>query len=65
MFRAELLAIRSVVATKVAVLVAVLGLLATQVTLVTLLPALARGEIGLVTPPAPPSWCTSATTSTR
>jgi hypothetical protein len=46
MFRAELLAIRSVLATKVAVLVAVIGLLATQVTLVTLLPALARGEIG-------------------
>lgn len=46
MYRAELIGVRSVLATKVAALVAVLGLAATQVTFVTVLPALARGDIG-------------------
>ncbi len=46
MYRAELLGLRTVLATKVAAVVAVLGLLATQLTFVTLLPALARGDIG-------------------
>lgn len=46
MFRAELLALVSTTATKVTAAVAVLGLVLTQVVLVTLLPALARGDIG-------------------
>lgn len=46
MYRAELLGLRTVRATTVAALVAVLGLIATQVTFVTVLPALARGDIG-------------------
>lgn len=46
MYRAELLGIRTVRATTVAALVAVLGLIVTQLTFVTLLPALARGDVG-------------------
>lgn len=46
MFRAELLGLVTTTATKVSALVAVAGLVVTQLTFVTLLPALARGDIG-------------------
>jgi ABC-2 type transport system permease protein len=46
MFRAELLKLTTTAAAKVAVGVGVIGLLLTQLTLVTLLPALASGAIG-------------------
>jgi hypothetical protein len=46
MFRAELLALTTTTAMKVSALVAVVGLVLTQLTFVTLLPALARGDIG-------------------
>ncbi|MDQ0727365.1 hypothetical protein [Microbacterium sp. W4I20] len=46
MFRAELLGLVTTTATKVSALVAVVGLLLTQLTFVTLLPALGRGDIG-------------------
>jgi ABC-2 type transport system permease protein len=46
MIRAELLKLSTAIAAKVAVIVGVFGLIATQVTLVTVLPALASGAIG-------------------
>ncbi|GHD45746.1 hypothetical protein D9V29_08105 [Mycetocola manganoxydans] len=46
MFRAEMLKLTTTRATKAAVAVGVAGLIATQVTLVTVLPALASGAIG-------------------
>ena len=46
MIRAELLGLVTTTATRVAAAVAVLGLLLTQLTLVTLLPALAAGTVG-------------------
>lgn len=46
MVRAELLALVTTTATKVAVATALLGLLLTQLVFVTLLPALARGDVG-------------------
>lgn len=46
MFRAELLALVTTTATKVATATAVVGLVLTQLTFVTLLPALANGDIG-------------------
>lgn len=46
MFRAELLGLTTTTATKVSALVAVIGLILTQLTFVTVLPALARGDIG-------------------
>jgi len=46
MLRAELLGLVTTTATKVAAAVAVLGLVLTQLVLVTLLPALARGDVG-------------------
>jgi hypothetical protein len=46
MYRAELLGVRTVRATTTTALVAVLGLIVTQLAFVTLLPALARGDIG-------------------
>ncbi|MFG6401751.1 MULTISPECIES: hypothetical protein [unclassified Microbacterium] len=46
MFRAELIALTTTTATKVAAAVAVIGLILTQLTFVTVLPALARGDIG-------------------
>lgn len=46
MFRAELIGLTTTTATKVSALVAVIGLMFTQLTFVTLLPALARGDIG-------------------
>ena len=46
MFRAELLGLTTTTATKVSALVAVIGLILTQLMFVTVLPALARGDIG-------------------
>jgi len=46
MFRAELLGLTTTTATKVSALVAVVGLIATQLIFVIVLPALARGDIG-------------------
>lgn len=46
MIRAELLALTTTTATKVASAVAVLGLLVTQLAVVLLLPAIARGDVG-------------------
>lgn len=46
MLRAELLSLVTTTATKVTVAVAVIGLVVTQLMFVTLLPALARGDIG-------------------
>lgn len=46
MFRAELLGLVTTTATKISALVALGGLLITQLSFVTLLPALARGDIG-------------------
>lgn len=46
MFRAELLKLTTTTASKVAVAIGVAGLVLTQLTLVTLLPALANGTIG-------------------
>ncbi|KJQ56089.1 hypothetical protein [Microbacterium sp. SA39] len=46
MFRAELLGLTTTTATKVSALVAVIGLVLTQLIFVTVLPALARGDIG-------------------
>lgn len=46
MLRAELIGLVTTTATKVTVAVAVLGLILTQLAFVTLLPALARGDIG-------------------
>ncbi|MFJ4044248.1 hypothetical protein ACIPV2_00730 [Microbacterium sp. NPDC089987] len=46
MFRAELLGLITTTATKVSALVAVVGLIITQLAFVTVLPALARGDIG-------------------
>lgn len=46
MFRAELIGLTTTTATRVSALVAVVGLILTQLTFVTLLPALARGDIG-------------------
>ncbi|MEV7798963.1 hypothetical protein AB0O14_07720 [Microbacterium foliorum] len=46
MFRAELLGLTTTTATKVSALVAVVGLILTQLMFVTVLPALARGDIG-------------------
>jgi ABC-2 type transport system permease protein len=46
MYRAELIGIRSVLATRVAAIIAIVGLVVTQLAVVTLLPALARGDIG-------------------
>ena len=46
MFRAALLKLTTTTATKVAVIIGILGLILTQVTFVTVLPALANGTIG-------------------